>query len=103
MAELGLCRSELAKRLGYKNLSKGIRRIDALCVGDLEVAKQLVDALPQALQTPADTVKLALDESIQQIELAEKQEAEAREQIWRQIFVRMRSSQRNAARQVRFS
>jgi len=30
-----------AKRLGYKNVAKGIRRIDALCAGDLEGTKQV--------------------------------------------------------------
>ena len=34
MTELGLSRGEFAKRLGHKNLAKGIRRIDALCEGD---------------------------------------------------------------------
>ena len=35
MTELGLSRGEFAKRLGYKNIAKGIRRIDALCEGDI--------------------------------------------------------------------
>jgi hypothetical protein len=39
MNELALSRGELAKRLGYKNISKGIRRIDALCTGDVEATK----------------------------------------------------------------
>jgi hypothetical protein len=39
MIELGLCRGEFAKRLGYKNIAKGIRRIDALCEGDIEGTK----------------------------------------------------------------
>jgi hypothetical protein len=33
MTELGLSRGEFAKRLGYKNIAKGIRRIDVLCDG----------------------------------------------------------------------
>ena len=60
MAELGLSRGELAKQLGYKNIAKGIRRIDILCDGDLEGTKQFLDVLPQALETSAETVKLAL-------------------------------------------
>ena len=40
MIELGLSRGEFAKRLGYKNIAKGIRRIDVLCDGDLEGTKQ---------------------------------------------------------------
>ncbi len=49
MTELGLSRGEFAKRLGYKNIAKSIRRIDALCEGDFEGTKQVLDALPQAL------------------------------------------------------
>ena len=86
MAELGLSRGEFAKRLGYKNLAKGIRRFDALCDGDLEGTKHFLDVLPQALETSADTVKRALDQTVREIEMAEKQEAEARDKIWRENF-----------------
>ena len=86
MTELGLSRGEFAKRLGYKNIAKGIRRIDALCEGDLEGTKQFLDALPQALQTSADTVKRALDHTVRELELAEKKEAAARDKIWRENF-----------------
>ena len=85
MAELGLSRGEFVKRLGYKNIAKGIRRIDVLCDGDLEGTKHFLDVLPQALETSAETVKLALDQRVREIELAEKQEAEARD-IWRENF-----------------
>ena len=86
MAELGLSRGEFVKRLGYKNIAKGIRRIDALCEGDLEGTKYFLDVLPQALETSAETVKGALDQTVREIELAEKQEAEARDKIWRENF-----------------
>jgi hypothetical protein len=82
MTELGLSRGEFAKRLGYKNLAKGIRRIDALCEGDIEGTKQCLDVLPQALETS----KRALDQTVREIELAEKQEAEARDKSWREKF-----------------
>ena len=84
MAELGLSRGEFAKRLGYKNIAKGIRRIAVLCDGDLEGTKHFLDVLPQDLETSADTVKRALDQT--EIEMAEKQEAEARDKIWRENF-----------------
>jgi hypothetical protein len=86
MTELGLSRGEFAKRLGYKNIAKGIRRIDALCDGDLEGTKQFLDVLPQALETSADTVKRALEETVREIELVERQEAETRDKIWRENF-----------------
>jgi hypothetical protein len=86
MTELGLSRGELVKRLGYKNIAKGIRRIDVLCEGDLEGTKQFLDVLPQALETSAETVKRAIDQTVREIELAEKQEAEARDKLWRENF-----------------
>ncbi|MFZ3325669.1 MAG: hypothetical protein WA231_07145 [Methylocella sp.] len=85
MIELSLSRGELAKR-GYKNLAKGIRRIDVLCGGDVEGTKQFLDALPQALETSAETVKRALDQTVREIKLVERQEAEARDKIWRENF-----------------
>jgi hypothetical protein len=86
MIELGLSRGEFAKRLGYKNIAKGIRRIDALCEGDVKGTKQFLSALPQALETSADTVKRALDQTDRELKLAERQEAEARDKIWRENF-----------------
>jgi hypothetical protein len=86
MSELDLSRGEFAKRLRYKNIAKGIRRIDALCDGDLEGTKQFLDVLPQALETSADTVKRALEETVREIELAAKQEAEARDKTWLENF-----------------
>ena len=86
MTELGLSRGEFAKRLGYKNIAKGIRRIDALCEGDVEGTKQFLDVLPRALETSAETVKRALDKTVREIELAEKQEDEARDKMWRETF-----------------
>ena len=86
MAELGLSRGQFAKRLGYKNIAKGIRRIDALCEGDIEGTKQFLDVLPQALEASPETVTLALEQTGREIELAEKHEAEARDKIWRENF-----------------
>ncbi len=86
MTELGLSRGEFAKRLGYKNIAKGIRRIDALCEGDIKGTKQFLDVLPQALETSADTMKRALEQTVRDIELAAKQEAEVRDKIWRENF-----------------
>src|SRR3984893_18331747 len=45
MTELGLSRGEFAKRLGYKNLAKGIRRIAVLCDGHIAGTKQFLDVL----------------------------------------------------------
>jgi hypothetical protein len=86
MTELGLSRGEFAKRLGYKNVAKGIRRIDALCEGDTEGTKHFLEVLPRILETSTETVKHALDQTVRELELAEKQEAEARDKLWRENF-----------------
>ena len=86
MTELGLSRGELVKRLGYKNVAKGIRRIDVLCAGDIEGTKHFLDVLPQALELSEETVKRALDQTVRELELAEQQEADARDKIWRETF-----------------
>jgi hypothetical protein len=63
-----------------------LRQIDALCEGDINGTKQFLDMLPQALETSAETVKCALDQTVRDIELAAKQEAETRDKIWRENF-----------------
>jgi hypothetical protein len=103
MTELGLSRGEFAKRLGYKNIAKGIRRMDALCEGDIEGTKQFLDVLPQALETSAETVKRALNQTVSELELAEKQEAEARDKSGGRTFVRMPSFSQSGPCRARFS
>ena len=86
LTELGLSHGEFVKRLGYKNIAKGIRRIDVLCEGNIEGTKHFIDVLPQALETSAEIVTLALDQTVREIELAEQQEAEAHDKLWRENF-----------------
>jgi hypothetical protein len=56
---------------------------------------------PQALETSAETVTLALDQTVREIELAEKREAEALDKIWRENFVRMPSFSQSGPCQAR--
>ena len=60
--QLGLRRSELARRCGFKNLAKGLRRIDGLCDGDLDSpgAKMVLDNLAVALEVDKDVVEGAI-------------------------------------------
>jgi hypothetical protein len=62
LKELGFRRGELARRCGYKNISKGVRRIDQVCGGDLgsPSAKIVLEALPAALEVDVDTVRSAI-------------------------------------------
>jgi hypothetical protein len=77
--ELGLRRSEVAARCGYKNLSKGLRRLEQVLSGDLERADTLLRALPNALNLPPDVVQGAINKTVHQI-------AAEKEAIWRASF-----------------
>jgi hypothetical protein len=65
--ELDLRRTELVVRCGYKNTSKGLRRLDQVNTGDLEKAVSLLRGLPKALQLSPEIVQGAVDETIRQI------------------------------------
>jgi hypothetical protein len=77
--ELGLRRSEVAARCGYKNLSKGVRRLGQVLAGHFDRADALLGELPKALSLSPDIVQEALDKTVQQI--AAEQDA-----LWRARF-----------------
>jgi hypothetical protein len=80
--ELRIRRGELARRCGYRNISKGVRRIDQVCGGDVgsPSAKIVLEALPAALEV--DAVKAAVEATIKALE----QEDAEREAAWRAAF-----------------
>jgi hypothetical protein len=84
LKELGFRRGELARRCGYANISKGVRRIDQVCGGDLgsPSAKIVLQALPAALEVDVDVVKAAVEATIKALE----QEDAEREAAWRAAF-----------------
>ena len=61
--ELGLSRSELVRRAGFKNVAKGIRRLDELCGGELQKTEWLMKGLPSALELAPRRVADALRET----------------------------------------
>ena len=63
--ELGLSRNALVRRCGYTNISKGLRRLDELCAGDLRSGQGLLKSLPSALQVSPDDVKQAVEDTQQ--------------------------------------
>ena len=65
--EFGLTSTELVARCGYKNISKGLRRLDQVYAGDLDQAVFLLRGLPNALQLSPEIVQQAVDETIRQI------------------------------------
>ena len=65
--ELSLSRSELVARCGYKNISKGLRRLDQVYAGEFDRAGALLGRLPEALNLPPETIKEAIDATTRQI------------------------------------
>jgi hypothetical protein len=63
---LGLSRRQLVRRAGYRNLAKGLRRLDELLAGELRTTRGLIERLPGALDVPAETVIAAVSETDRQ-------------------------------------
>ena len=61
MKELGLGRSDLARRMGYSNISKGSRRVDELLEDDLFLAVRLRKVLAQGLAVEVEQVDRAIE------------------------------------------
>ena len=87
--QLGLRRSELARRFGFKNLDKGLRRIDGVCHGDLNSpgAKMVIDALPAALEVDKEVVEEAIRSTAEIIAEAERHAEAKRDAAWRASFI----------------
>ena len=85
---LGLRRSELARRCGFKNLDKGLRRIDGVCHGDLDSpgAKMVLDNLAVALELDKVVVEEAIVATAQVIAAANRLAEAEREAAWRKSF-----------------
>ena len=55
--ELGLTRMQLLRRMGYANVTKGLRRLTAIEQGDLRCADQFHGPLAMALEIPPEVVE----------------------------------------------
>ena len=71
MNALGLKRSELIQRMGYKNISKGLRRLDAL-LDTLEGSERFLPLLQFALSIPDEKLQAAVSELQEQLMAAER-------------------------------
>ena len=76
---LGLRPTDLVRRCGYQNISKGLRRLEELRVGNFVRASGLVRMLPAALEVSSDVV----DRAIEQTKRCVRECAEA---AWRASF-----------------
>ena len=77
--ELSLRPSDLVRRCGYKNISKGLRRLESVQQGCFKGNEALIQALPSALEVAADVVNEAVAATQRQI-------YEANEAAWRAAF-----------------
>jgi hypothetical protein len=66
MAAKGLRKGQIISLLGFKNISKGIRRFDAF-VEDGVDSPGMLDRLPSALGLPAETVYAAYEQMLEQM------------------------------------
>ena len=79
-------RSELVRRAGFKNVAKGIRRLDELCGGELQKTEWLMKGLPSALELAPHLVADAFRETEKQLaEIKRRADAE-REALRRASF-----------------
>ena len=86
--QLGLRRNELARRCGFKNLDKGLRRIDGVCHGDLDSpgAKMVLDNLAAALEVDKVVVEEAITATAEIIADANRLAEAERDAAWRKSF-----------------
>jgi hypothetical protein len=78
--ELSLRPVELIRRCGYKNVSKGLRRLEHFCQGNFTGSDTLIRTLPAALDVPDEAIRKAVEDTQRQIH-------EAKEAAWRAAFV----------------
>jgi hypothetical protein len=78
-SELVLRHSDLIRGAGYKDVSKGMRRLEQLYAGDVSKGQTLIRALPAVLAVPAETVNKVVEDTQQQLR-------ETENEAWRRLF-----------------
>jgi hypothetical protein len=84
--ELGITTAKIARRVGYQNIGKGVRRIDELCRGDFRAAQFIVAGLPHALELPEDDVRRAVQATEDELDERERARLEEEERRYRATF-----------------
>ncbi len=85
-AALRLSRPELVRRAGFRNVAKGLRRLDELCAGELKSTASLIAGFPAALELPPEVIAYAVRQTEQQIAEARRIAEEEEEAAWRARF-----------------
>jgi hypothetical protein len=83
---LDLRREHLLRRAGYKNIAKGLRRLDELLAGELDKTRDLIRALPAALHVRPEVVERAIEETRRRTAEAQQAAEQARHTVWRAAF-----------------
>jgi hypothetical protein len=83
---LNLPREHLLRRAGYKNIAKGLRRLDELLAGELGKTRDLIRALPAALDVPPEVVDRAIEEIRRRTTEAQEAAEQARQTLWHAAF-----------------
>lgn len=78
--DLNLTDAELVRRAGYRNTSKGLRRLQQLRTGDLNAIASLLAGLAGALELSPEAIKAAVAVTRRQLRMEE-------EATWRAAFV----------------
>jgi len=86
MNEKGITRTDLIKRAGYSNITKGIRRLDSFLAGD-EYPQFLIENLHTAIVEPKELIIEKLRITDLQIKEQDEQERLKREDFERRSFV----------------
>ena len=84
--EMGLRKSDVARRAGYSNAGKGLRRLDQLLKGDLERTVDLINALPSILEISSDVVQGKVEETQHQLANELEIARHMRDAAWRSAF-----------------
>ena len=80
LRELKLSPVELVRRSGYKNVDKGLRRLDAVRAGYFDGQEHLLRGLPDALRVLPEKVQEAIEDTRRYLH-------EEKEAAWRAAFV----------------
>ncbi len=59
--DLGITRGELARRMGYTNVTTGCRRLDQICAGDVKMAENLRVELARGLDVDAEVINDSIE------------------------------------------
>jgi hypothetical protein len=70
----------------YRNVAKGLRRLDELCAGEMKTTASLIVGLPAALGLPPEVVTDTMRQTVQQLDEANRIAEEKREAAWRASF-----------------